>query len=341
MQIMKNNFLVWNDLNIPVQIDYNNPYEYRAMQDDICYCRIKRKFVRGKDKYYLQAVLKGVPPMKVGKDGEIKRKIGKGVVGLDIGTQTVAIASDSEVKLIELADRIQDIEDEKRRTLRYMDRSKRANNRDNYNDDGTIKKQGNKKVVWIKSKRYWTAQYKLKELYRKQSDIRAYQHQLLSNYIISLGDTVKVENMNYKGLQARAKNTKKNDEGKYKNKKRFGKSIANKAPAKLLTMIDNKLKYWDKTLIKVNTHEVKASQYNHIDGNYNKKQLNERWNDFNGVKVQRDLYSAFLIQHVNDDLNGIDREQCNRDFYKFMIMHDMEVERLKKSELSRALRNVI
>ncbi len=39
----KDNYLVWNGLKIPVRIDYDNPYEYRAMQDDICYCRIKLK----------------------------------------------------------------------------------------------------------------------------------------------------------------------------------------------------------------------------------------------------------------------------------------------------------
>mgnify|MGYP000845309025 CR=1 FL=1 len=201
----KDDFLAWNGLNIQVQIDYNNPYEYQAIQDEISYCRIKRKFVRGKYKYYLQLILKGVPPMKVNKDGEIKRDIGVGTVGLDIGTQTIAIASNADVKLLELADRVQNIENEKRKLLRYMDTSKHANNPNNFNEDGTIKKQGNKKVVWNKSNRYKKTQNNLKEVYRKQGDVREYQHQLLSNYIISLGDIIKVEDMNYKGLQSRAK----------------------------------------------------------------------------------------------------------------------------------------
>lgn len=337
----KDNTLLWNGLKIPVRIDYKNPYEHQAMQDEICYCRIKRKFINGKYKYYLQLILKGVPPMKINKDGEIKRELGDGTVGLDIGTQAIAIVSNKNVKLLELADRVQDIENEKRRILRYMDRSKRANNPDNYDEDGTIKKQGNKKVLWIKSNRYKKAQNKLKELYRKQADIREYQHQLLSNYIISLGDTIKVEDMNYKGLQARAKKTEKNEKGKFKKKKRFGKSLANKAPAKLLTLIDNKLKYWNKSLIKVNTREVKASQYNHLNGDYNKKKLNERWNDLDGIKVQRDIYSAFLIQHVNNDLSSINQEECKKDFEQFIKLHDKEIERLNNIELSKALKNVI
>jgi hypothetical protein len=337
----KNDYLLWNGLKIPVKIDYNNPYEYRAMQDEICYCRIKKKFVRGKYKYYLQLILKGVPPLRVNKDGELKRNIGTGTVGLDIGTQTITIVNHTDVKLLELADRVQNIEDEKRRLLRCMDRSKRANNPDNYNDNGTIKKQGNKKIVWIKSNRYVKAQNKLKELYRKQADIREYQHQQLSNYILSLGDKIFVEEMNYKGLQARAKKTEKNEQGKFKKKKRFGKSLANKAPAKLLTLLNNKLKYWDKELIKIDTWKVKASQYNHLNGECNKKQLNERWNDLNGIKIQRDLYSAFLIQHVNDDLKSINQEECKRDFDEFLELHNKEIEKLNNMELSRALKNVI
>jgi len=264
----KDGFLIWNGLKIPVKIDYNNPYEYQALKDEICYCRIKRRFIKGKYKYYLQIVFKGVPPMKINKDGEVKRHIGNGTVGLDIGTQTIAIVSNVDVKLLELADRVNNIEKEKRRILRYMDRSRRANNPDNFNEDGTIKKG---KLKWVKSNRYIKAQNKLRELYRKQADVREYQHQLLSNYILSLGNKIKVEEMNFKGLQKRSKKTEKNDKGKFKRKKRFGKSLANKAPAKLLTILDNKLKYFGEKLIKVNTKEVKASQYNHLNCRYIRK----------------------------------------------------------------------
>lgn len=57
--------LVWNGLEIPVVIDYDNYYEYQAIQCDICYNRIVRKYVRNKYKYYAQIVFKGNPPVKV------------------------------------------------------------------------------------------------------------------------------------------------------------------------------------------------------------------------------------------------------------------------------------
>lgn len=325
----KDDKILWNGLKIPVIIDYDNYYEYQALQSKICYNRIVRKYIRNKYKYYVQIVFKGNPPVKVDTEtDEIKHCIGDGDVGIDIGTRTVAISSQSDVKILELADRVQNIENQKQKLLRKMDRSRRATNPDNYNEDGTIKKQGNKKVVWNKSNHYIKYQNELRELYRKQADIRKYQHECLANYIISLGNKVYVEKMNFAGLQKRAKNTEKNNKGKFKRKKRFGKSLANKAPSMLLTIIDRKLGYCDEKLIEINTFEAKASQFNHFDGTYTKKTLSKRWNDFNGIKIQRDMYSAFLIMNISDDLKSFDIDKCNERFENFYRLHNLEVNRL-------------
>ena len=326
----KNDYLIWNRLNIPVFIDYGNYYEYQAMQCDICYCRIVRKFVHNKNRYYVQIVFKGNPPVKVDMGtGEIKHTIGTGDVGIDIGTSTIAISSESDVKILELADKVQNIDNQKRLLLRKMDRSKRATNSNNFNEDGTIKKQGNKKVTWNKSNHYIKYQNQLKELYRKQADVRKYQHECLANYIISLGNNIFVEQMNFSGLQKRVKNTEKNNKGKFKRKKRFGKSITNRAPAMLMTIINRKLKYFDTMLFEINTYKAKASQFNHFDGTYKKKSLSQRWNDFDGIKIQRDIYSAFLIMNINNDLESFDINKCNDRFDNFKKLHDIEVERLK------------
>ena len=326
----KDNNLIWNGLNIPIEIDYKNPYESQALENEISYCRIIRRFVRNKYKFYLQIVFKGNTPIKINKQtGEIKHTLGVGDVGLDIGTQTIAISSKIDVKIYELADRVTNIENQKRILSRKLDRSRRVCNPNNYNEDGTIKKQGNKKVTWVKSNHYIKTQNQLKELYRKQADIRKLQHEILANEILEQGDNIYVETMNYAGLQKRAKKTEKNDKGKFKKKKRFGKSLANKAPAMLLTIIDRKLKYYDRQLIKIDTYAVKASQYNHFDETCTKKKLSDRWNDFNGIKVQRDIYSAFLIMNVNTDLKTINNDKCNETFENFLILHNKEVGRLK------------
>ena len=321
--------ICWNELKIPVVIDYNNYYECQALEANIAYCRIIRKYVRNKYKYYVQIVFKGNPPVKVDmKTDEIKHSIGQGDVGIDIGVSTIAYSSNADVKILELADKVQDIENEKRRLLRKMDRSLRATNPDNYNENGTIKKQGCKKVVWNKSNHYIKYQNRLKELYRKQADVRKYQHECLANQIVSLGNNIYVETMNFSGLAKKSTKTEQNDKGRYKRKKRFGKSIANRAPAMLLEIIDRKLSYYGKHLIKIDTWSAKASQFNHFDGTYKKKSLSQRWNDFNGIKVQRDMYSAFLIMNIASDLKSFDIDKCNERFDNFYRLHNLEVERL-------------
>ena len=324
--------MLFRSLKIPTLLDIDNDYEVNSLRNKICYCRIKRKFIRGKYKYILQLVLEGIPPIKINKTtGEIKNDIGYGTCGIDIGTQTIAYTSDYDIKLLELAPRVQNIENEKRKIQRYMDRSKRVNNPNNFNVDGTIKR--GIKLEWNYSKKYISAKNILKDLYRKQTDIREQDHNILANEIMKNCDIIYVETMNYKGLQARAKKTEKNEQGKFKKKKRFGKSLANKAPAKFLVILQNKLKTKSGLYFEVNTWEVKASQYNHLDGKYNKKKLSQRWNYFKyndkDIQVQRDIYSAYLIKNVNEDLKSINNEKCIKNFDSFLILHNKEVERLQ------------
>lgn len=77
--------ILWNGLEIPVVINYNNYYEYQALKSEIVYCRIIRKFVRKKYKYYVQITFKGTPPLKVDNEtGEVKHYIGENVKELTL-----------------------------------------------------------------------------------------------------------------------------------------------------------------------------------------------------------------------------------------------------------------
>lgn len=327
----KDNKLVWNGLEINVIINKNDEYAQISLLNKVKYCRVVRKMIHGKYKYYIQLVLDGIPPMKHNKEtGEIKNSIGIGNVGIDIGTQTIASSSRYEVKLLELCPEIDNIENEKNRLQRKLDRQRRNNNPNNYNDNGTIKH--GVKLCWIKSKRYIKTQNELREIQRKQADIRKQSHNILANHIVSLGNKIFVETMNYKGLQSRSKNTTINSKtGKINKKKRFGKSLANKSPSMFLTILDNKLKWHGEELLKIDTTKVKASQYNHIEDKYIKKELSERWNDFGSFKIQRDCYSAFLIMNVKSNLKEIDKDLCFREFDNFKMLHDKEIVRILNS----------
>lgn len=326
----KNGYFIWsggqskNKIILKIKVTPpKNDYEKEMLSKKIKYLRIVKKWVKTRYKYYLQFALEGKP---VKKD----RIVNKGNVGIDIGTQTVAISSADSVKILELADKIDKNHTKKKILQRKMDRSRRYTNPQNYNEDGTIKKPPKgQRFSWYKSKKYIQLAGKVRELERKNAGIRKYQHTCLANWILSLGDTVYVEQMNFSGLQRRAKETKIDKNGKYAKKKRYGKSLANKAPSMFLTILESKLNQYGGQLNKINTYEFKASQYDHTDDTFTKHNRSERWHILsNGDKNQRDLYSAFLIMNSDISLKHCNREKCNETYSNFKVLQDKEIERL-------------
>ncbi|GGM39873.1 hypothetical protein GCM10011351_27530 [Paraliobacillus quinghaiensis] len=105
----------------------------------------------------------------------------------------------------------------------------------------------------------------------------------------------------------------------------------------LLTIIDRKLGYQNRSLKKIDTYATKASKFNHITREYSKKQLSERWNVFGDVRIQRDLYSAFLICNTTKTLNAVDVDLCNTKWDEFVKLHNIEVNYLKNAQ-SKTLR---
>ena len=314
-------------------------YETEALSRRVKYCRIKRQWCEEGWRYFIQLILEGVPPIKVRPTGEVLHPIGSGRVGLDIGTQTLAYSSGSAVGLVELAPAVKNVDAELRRINRAMDRSRRATNPQMFNSNNTIipvnklpsgclNRYG--KRSWIKSKRYIELAAKRRALYQKQAALRLQQHHELANQLLVQGDEFYIEQMRFRGLAKKSKEAKKSKTGKNLSRKRFGKSIANKAPATFVNILEDKVVRGGGSFQKIKTWEAKASQYNHLDHSYNKKKLSQRWNQMpDGRRIQRDLYSAFLIQYSNSDLNGFDNDLCNTNYEHFATLHDKEIRRLK------------
>lgn len=301
-----------------------NAYEREMMQKEIRNMRVVRKWIKNRYKYYIQITFQGEPASK-------GRTVGKGPVGIDIGTQTVAWSSKSEVRLAELAAGIQKNHAEKEELQRKMDRSRRAMNPQNYNPDGTVRR--GVKLRWVESKHYKAMKARVRELERKNADIRKQAHCRMANHLLTLGDEMYVEEMNFKGLQSRAKETKLDKNGRFARKKRFGKSLANRAPAMFISILETKLKSAGGVLLKVNTREFKASQFDHTSGEYKKKTLGQRWNSLkNGDRVQRDLYSAFLLMNAAPSLCEPDKAKCKKTYRAFFNLHEIEMSRLRAEE---------
>ena len=336
--------IVYGDYTFPLTLRNPNTqtgwYQQEALKCGVKYCRIIRKWVGTKWKYYAQIVLEGYPPIKCDSNGVAKHSVKQGRVGIDIGTQTIAFSGKDVCDLRVLAPsaraQAKSLVNEITATLRAMDRSRRATNPKYYNPDGTIKRlkrqHGQKqRREWKYSKRYYRLRAKLRNLYRKLADIRKMEHNILANELLAHGNEFVVEDMNYKALQKRSKETKINPKtGRTHTKKRFGKSLSRCAPATFISILSKKANRYGGTVIKVSTFETKASQFDHTDESYTKKKLSERMARLrSGDIVQRDLYSAFLLEHIDTESLQYNMETLNSAFPAFLEMHENTKQRLQ------------
>ena len=281
-----------------------------------CYAVLVPKLIRGKYRVFLHLTIEGKAKPKYDRYGNPRHKFGKGIVGADIGTQTVAYTSDTEAGLKNLSERgnsIQRSERLERLYYRAMDRSRRASNPQNYNADGTIKK-GHK--IWNYSKHYKRLKAKHQELCR----INAVNRQLAinedANHLRSLGDVFITEPKNAGKLMKRAKKTTVNSKGKVNKKKRFGKSVKNRCPGGFQTAVEKKFKVSGGTYIEV-PNNYRASQYDHTADDYIKKKLSDRMYKLtDGTLVQRDWYSSFLLYCYDFKTKDIDKDKCAAEFEK-------------------------
>lgn len=157
------------------------------------------------------------------------------------------------------------------------------------------------------------------------------EHNILANELLTYGNEFVVEDMNYKALQKRSKETKINPKtGRAHTKKRFGKSLSRCAPAMFISILGKKASRYGGSVIKVSTFETKASQFDHTDESYTKKKLSERMARLrSGDIVQRDLYSAFLLEHIDIDSLQYTMETLNSAFPAFLEMHENTKHRLQ------------
>ena len=113
--------LKWIGLIIQPQI--RDQYTREALKSRVKYCRIKRMAMGTTYHHYLELILEGIPPQKI--------TYIKGRAGLDQGTSSEAVFSESGAILTELAPERPKIEREVKNISRRLDRSRRTNNPDN------------------------------------------------------------------------------------------------------------------------------------------------------------------------------------------------------------------
>ena len=286
-----------------------NEYQQKSLMraEKIKYVQIVRKTIRGKKMYYLQIVCQGYPLTKVVK--------GDGVVGIDPGVSTVAYASSDEVSLVDLVPENVTSREKLIKSLdRRIERSRRVNNPDCYHPNGKIKRGVRFKRPTNRAERLILRRQKA---YRSLTEERRKLQGELVNRIVSQASIIRMEDLNVKGLQKRSKDIRINPKtNRPYSKKRFGKAILKAAPSYFREALKTRANTLGITFELINPQKVKPSQYNHITESFEKKTLSTRVFDLSSdwTGVQRDLYSAFLIGHIE---NGQYDQTISKEFPNF------------------------
>lgn len=126
-----------------------------------------------------------------------------GPVGVDLGIKYLAVTSDG--KQYDNPKPFTRAQDKLRRFQRKLDRQRRANNLDNYNDNGTIKKGAKQ---WVTSNKMQQTELRISKLHARIANIRLNASHELTTEIAKEYSIVCLEDLNIKGMMQNGKLSK-------------------------------------------------------------------------------------------------------------------------------------
>src|SRR5258707_8963049 len=201
-------WLVWGKDHLPARIDWEDPVVKYGLDHRIKYARLVRRKAsspqaKGADcqgyRYSVQLALEGTPYQK-----KPKNQPGHDVIGLDLGPSTLAIVPrEGEARLVPLCEELRPNARKKRRLERKLDRQRRANNPQNYDDKGRIKKHWKRRLTWQDSYGYPVTRRRLAHHERKLAAHRKSLHGRLVHGMIATRNDIHIEKVSYKGWQKR------------------------------------------------------------------------------------------------------------------------------------------
>ncbi|GER87336.1 hypothetical protein KDW_14980 [Dictyobacter vulcani] len=281
-------FLIWNKHVIPALIDWRDPVVQHGMRHPIKYVRLVRRKAsspqaqgadRNGNRYWVQLVLEGHAFIKPKHE-----KVGQDTIGLDIGPSTLALVPrQGSADLVTFCQEVAPNTSKKRRLQRKMERQRRATNPENYDDAGRVKKG---RLRWKESKRYQATRRQHANTERRLAAHRKSLHGHLAHRVAQMGTTITIEKTSFKGWQ-----------------KQYGRSMGIRAPGMFIAHLARIVAKTGGSLNEISAFKTKLSQYCHQCGNYVKKMRSQRWHacSCGCGPVQRDLYSAFLLAHLESE----------------------------------------
>ena len=288
------------------KLSFKDDYQLENFNfDNIAYCRLVRKQFRRNYKYYLQLVMKG--------NSSKKKTISTMKAWCDFWLNAIALVrEDNQCKLFHTWNanfhqkRIAKLQ-------KIVSKTYQEINPECYDETWRLKD-------WVKLKANWKITYLMKIiscLRRKQTKKHNNEINILVKEILEFAWDLISEEMNFKEIR------------QSKEYRSLWKIIQFCTPWLLKSKIEEnvELKYVDK-------YNYRASQYNHLTNEYCKPLLSERVKNIWKNKIQRDLYSAYLLLNHNEDLKTIDRKKCIDNFNTFLINHNQLISELKENWLT-------
>lgn len=284
----KDDNVIWGSLKLRPVIT-NDPVILHGLNSRIKLVRILWRELNGKRRWYAQLVCEGISYQKPAN------YVSDGLIGLDLNVNCIAFVGDEEAGLLPFAENVPSYSKEIKTLQRKMERSRRANNPDNYHPDtegrrgrkSVIKKGKNKKGkrAWKNSQSYLRTARKKREIERKRKAYARTKNRQLVNEILRHGNRIKTERVSVKSWQ-----------------RRYGKAISAKSPSFVESELRRKAESAGGSFTRFSTQRTALSQ-THLDGTRIKKSLSVRvHHDVTGIPAHhRDLFSAFLSRYVNDD----------------------------------------
>jgi Helix-turn-helix domain len=245
-------WLVWHEDHLTALIDWNDPVVKHGLSQRIKYVRLVRRRAsssraKGADcesfRYFAQLVVEGLSYQKP------RHAVGMGTLGLDLGPSTITIVpQQGEARLLSFCAELTPNQQKKRRLQRKLERQRRANNPQNYDQQRRVRKG---RLAWKESQGYKTTRRKLATEERKQAAHRKSLHGRLVHEVVACGMTIITERLSYRAWQ-----------------KQYGKSMGAHAPGMFLELLKRTVARTGGILHEVPTTTTRLSQYCHGCGHY-------------------------------------------------------------------------
>lgn len=286
--------ILWKKLEIPV-VRKHSDYEKEALDREICYCRLKRTEIRGRQRFFVDIVLKGQCP--------VRRAIPAshpGRVGIAVTMKKMYLVSSQEIRVEDFVTYSKALNVKKGDLIRKMELSRRLNNPQNYEENGTIRAGA---LSWFYSKNYQKNRKRLREIARRQNALRKEARGALIRSLLEMGDAFVAEQLDYRKLKEH----------------HFGKAVESSAAAGFLREMEWKCSVQGRGWSWVESRKLYQMQSDRPEHRKKETEKSDPWR-----AAETCLDRAFLLRHTDKD--GVNWENYQDEWDGFCQMKDAFME---------------